>query len=309
MEKSDNFIGLFLFCFFLLSKKLLCGLSIFGTMLARPDRHITYLQKKQNTMKLKVTFLFLSIFSVLALCAQNQDLPFKGGEWLKFKVKYGIFNASEATLSLKEVNYNGEKVFHAVGKGSTTGLARVFFRVDDVYESYFSMKEGEPHHFVRNIYEGGYTKHLKMYFNHHTKKAKIDNIETGASTEIQIPLGIHDVISGFYSLRHRPEIDSIEKGQEIAMDMIFDDDEIFKFKLRFLGKEKIKTKFGMVNTLMFRPLVQDGRVFKEQESLTIWITDDKNKIPVRIKASLRVGALVADLDAFSGLKFPSDLKK
>ncbi|MDO5106454.1 DUF3108 domain-containing protein [Capnocytophaga sp.] len=260
-------------------------------------------------MKRSVLMPFLLLISVLKLQAQNLDLPFKGGEWLKFKVKYGIFNASEATLSLKEVNYNGEKVFHAVGKGSTTGLARVFFRVDDTYESYFDMQEGKPRHFIRDIYEGGYTKHLKMYFNHDAKKTKVDNIETGESTEIQVPVGIHDVISGFYSLRHRPEIENIQSGQEIAMDMIFDDDEIFKFKLKYLGKEKIKTKFGIVSTLKFRPLVQDGRVFKEQESLTIWITDDKNKIPVRVKASLRVGSLVADLDGFNGLKHPTELKK
>lgn len=256
-------------------------------------------------MKRIMIFFFLLAFAKI----QGQELPFKGGEWLKFKVKYGIFNTSEATLHLKEVNYEGEKVFHAVGKGSTTGLARVFFRVDDTYESYFGVEDGTPRHFVRDIYEGGYTKHLKMYFNHVTQRAKIDNIETGGSVEITVPIGIQDVISGFYSLRQHPEIDSIKEGQEVEMDMIFDDDEIFKFKLRYLGKEKIKTKFGSVNTMIFRPLVQDGRVFKEQESLTLWITDDKNKIPVRVKASLRVGSLVADLDAFNGLKYPTELKK
>ncbi|MDO4781918.1 MAG: DUF3108 domain-containing protein [Capnocytophaga felis] len=256
-------------------------------------------------MKQIMTFFFFLAF----VCnMQGQELPFKGGEWLKFKVKYGIFNTSEATLHLKEVDYGGERVFHAVGKGSTTGLARVFFKVDDTYESYFGIKDDAPRHFIRDIYEGGYTKHLKMYFNHNTQKAKIDNIETGASKEIAVPMGIQDVISGFYSLRHRPEIESIQKGQEVEMDMIFDDDEIFKFKLRYLGKERIKTKFGSVNTMIFRPLVQDGRVFKEQESLTLWITDDKNKIPVRVKASLRVGSLVADLDGFNGLKYPTELK-
>ncbi|CEN37041.1 DUF3108 domain-containing protein [Capnocytophaga cynodegmi] len=256
-------------------------------------------------MKRIMIFFFLLAFAKI----QGQELPFKGGEWLKFKVKYGIFNTSEATLHLKEVNYEGEKVFHAVGKGSTTGLARVFFRVDDTYESYFGVEDGTPRHFVRDIYEGGYTKHLKMYFNHVTQRAKIDNIETGGSVEITVPIGIQDVISGFYSLRQHPEIDSIKEGQEVEMNMIFDDDEIFKFKLRYLGKEKIKTKFGSVNTMIFRPLVQDGRVFKEQESLTLWITDDQNKIPVRVKASLRVGSLVADLDAFNGLKYPTELKK
>ena len=259
-------------------------------------------------MRMKFLVAF-TMFFLLNLNAQTENMPYKNGEWLRFKVKYGIFNASEATLSLKETTFNGEKVFHAVGKGQTTGLARIFFKVDDTYESYFSVTDGKPRHFIRDIHEGSYTKHLKMYFNHGNKKVKIDNIENGESTTIDVPFDIQDVISGFYFLRNHPKIDSIQKGEEITMDMIFDDDEIFKFKLRFLGKEKIKTKFGNINTLKFVPLVQDGRVFKEQESITMWISDDKNRIPLKIRASLRVGSLVADLDGYSALKFPSDLKK
>ena len=61
--------------------------------------------------------------------------------------------------------------------------------------------------------------------------------------------------------------------------------------------------------MIFRPLVQTGRVFKEEESLTIWISDDDNKLPVRIKASLLVGSIKADLDSYKGLKFPLKVKK
>ncbi|HSN49326.1 MAG TPA: DUF3108 domain-containing protein, partial [Flavobacterium sp.] len=82
------------------------------------------------------------------------------------------------------------------------------------------------------------------------------------------------------------------------------DDETTKFRLKFLGRENIRTKFGVVQTMVFRPLVQSGRVFKEEESLTIWISDDDNKLPLRIKASLAVGSLKADLEAFKGLKYP-----
>ena len=84
--------------------------------------------------------------------------------------------------------------------------------------------------------------------------------------------------------------------------MLFDDDGIFKFKLKFLGKEVLRTKFGKVECLKFRPLVQSGRVFKEKESVTLWVSNDLNKIPVRIKADLAVGSLKADLDAFNGLR-------
>jgi hypothetical protein len=85
------------------------------------------------------------------------------------------------------------------------------------------------------------------------------------------------------------------------IDMFFDE-ETTKFKLKFIGREDISTKFGTISTMIFRPLVQSGRVFKEEESLTVWISDDDNKLPIRIKASLAVGSLKADLDSFKGLK-------
>ena len=100
----------------------------------------------------KITLFIAFLSSLLApLSAQNQELPFKAGEWLRFKVKYGVFNASIATMSLKEEMYGGEKVYHATGKGATTGLARVFFKVDDTYESYFGITDGKPRLFIRNI--------------------------------------------------------------------------------------------------------------------------------------------------------------
>ena len=76
----------------------------------------------------------------------------------------------------------------------------------------------------------------------------------------------------------------------------------------FAGKEDLKTKFGTVPSMIFRPLVQSGRVFKEEESLTVWISDDENKLPLRIKASLAVGSLKADIDGFKGLKNPFVVK-
>jgi hypothetical protein len=62
---------------------------------------------------------------------------------------------------------------------------------------------------------------------------------------------------------------------------MFYDDETTKFKLKFVGREDITTKFGVVSSMVFKPLVQSGRVFKEQESLTVWISDDNNRLPIR----------------------------
>ena len=254
-------------------------------------------------------FLLLASFLVFSPCFSQNDSAFQDGEYLKFRVRYGVFNASYASLLLKNKVYEGKTVYHALGKGETTGLAKLFFKVDDTYESYFDKNTGKPYFFNRDIYEGGYTKKLNFFFNFDTNNLRIKNLENNEEKNMPIQPDIKDVISTLYYLRNNPKMNSLNKNDEVSMDMIFDDDEVYKFKLKLLGREKVKTHFGTVNTLKFCPLVQDGRVFKEEESITMWITDDKNKVPVKLRAALRVGSLVAELDGFNNLKNETELKK
>ena len=53
---------------------------------------------------------------------------FKTGESLKFRIHYGFFNASYATLKLEEDFVKGKKVFKATAIGRTTGIARFFLK-------------------------------------------------------------------------------------------------------------------------------------------------------------------------------------
>ena len=66
-----------------------------------------------------------------------QEKAFEAGEWFKFRIHYGLVNAGYATLEVREAVLGSKPIFHAVGKGYTTGMSRLFFKVDDTYESYF----------------------------------------------------------------------------------------------------------------------------------------------------------------------------
>lgn len=226
---------------------------------------------------------------------------FEPGEWLKFRIHYGIFNASFATLHLKTDSLNGQRVYHAVGEGKTTGLARAFFKVDDLYESYFSMDSIKPLRFIRKIDEGGYTKDVEIDFDYGDNQAIITDNKHNKTTYVDVHKDIQDLVSASYYLRSNYRVEAYKEGEFLDMDMLFDN-QIFKFRLKYLGKEVLRTKFGKVECLKFRPYVQAGRIFKERESLTLWVSNDYNRIPVRIKADLVVGSLKADLDAFNGLR-------
>ena len=254
----------------------------------------------------KIT-IFVLFLVIVGFGTQKLE-AYDSGEWFKFRVHYGLINAGYATLEIKDAVRNNKKVYHAIGKGYTTGMSRFFFKVDDTYESYFDKITNKPYQFVRKIDEGGYTKNQEGFFNQDVNNVLIKDYKNNKEKTFSVTENIQDIISTFYFLRNHPNVDKLKVGESIVVDMFFDD-ETFKFKLKFIGKEDIKTKFGTVSSMIFRPLVQSGRVFKEEESLTVWISDDENKIPLRIKASLAVGSIKADLDGFKGLKSPFMVKK
>ena len=251
-----------------------------------------------------------AILCLLLLTTFGFDNPkesaFGAGEWFKFRIHYGFVNAGYATLEVKEAILHNEKVFHLIGKGQTTGISRFFFKVDDLYESYIDEKTFVPYQFLRKINEGGYTKNQEGYFTPQQNKIIVKDYKHKTEKTFTIPKNTQDILSAFYYLRNFATIDDIKPGEYIAIDMFFDE-ETTKFKLKFIGRENIKTKFGTVASMIFKPYVFSGRVFKEQESVTVWISDDDNKIPLRIQADLLVGSIKADLESYKGVRFP--LKK
>ncbi|MEC4050162.1 DUF3108 domain-containing protein [Flavobacterium sp. SUN046] len=252
--------------------------------------------------------IVLALF-VLTVSFDVQKTPaFDVGEWFKFRIHYGFVTAGYATLEVKEATRNNKKVFHAIGKGFTTGVSKMFFKVEDNYESYFDKNTGKPFQYVRKIDEGGYTKDQEGFFNQDKNTILVKDYKNKTEKTFNTPENIQDIVSTFYYLRNHPNVDRLKVGESIAIDMFFDD-ETTKFKLKYIGKEDLDTKFGTVPCMIFRPYVQAGRVFKEEESLTVWISDDENKLPLRIKASLAVGSIKADLESFKGLNNPFTIKE
>ena len=88
---------------------------------------------------------------------------------------------------------------------------------------------------------------------------------------------------------------------------MFYDSKNRELALRYLGKEVINTKFGKVECLKLMPATNRSRIFKGEGSITMWLTNDKNKIPIRIQADLLVGSIKADLEKFSGIANPLEI--
>ena len=266
--------------------RIFCSLTVF---------FIFYQINAQNYSGVKAPFI-------------NQSFEaFKTGESLKFRIHYGFFNASYATLNLNEDFVEGKKVFKATAIGRTTGIARFFFKVEDIYETFFDQNLVQPIKSTRNIYEGGYTKNVEINYDYLRNLANINDIKNSRLSSVKIEKNVQDLISTFYFLRNHFDVKKLKQNDFIRINIFFDA-ENYPFRMKFLGYENLKTKFGTINCLKFRPYIESGRVFGDSESLTLWVSNDKNKIPVKIEAGLRIGSIEADLEEFRGLKHPFKIK-
>lgn len=256
-------------------------------------------------MKIILLHLKIILFSINIIFSQNlvtQYEPFKAGESLEYRVHYGIFNASYASLKLSNEGLDPNTLI-ASGYGKTIGLARLFFKVEDYYSSFFNSINVNPIIFKRNIYEGGYTKDLEVYFDANDNKATVNNLKEETVVQVETKENVQDLISSLYYLRKNFSSEKIKIGEFFTINMFYDSKNR-ELSLKYLGKEIINTKFGKIECLKLMPVTNRSRIFKGEGSITLYLSNDKNKIPIRIQADLLVGSIKADLDQFSGIANP-----
>ncbi len=226
---------------------------------------------------------------------------FKVGEKLSYSISYGFIDAGEASLSVTEITKkSGRPVYHAVGIGRTVGMAEWFFKTRDRYESYIDTEAIVPWEFIRDVNEGGYIIKRHLIFDQH--KQKVFDKEAPQKGRFSYEPYAQDMLSAFYYARS-VRTDTLKKGDMISFNMFLDHEQ-FPFKLHYLGKEMVKTEKGKVQCLKLKPSLQEGRIFDENEGMTIYVSDDVNKVPVLIESQLVVGSIKVKLENTENLIRP-----
>ncbi len=218
-------------------------------------------------------------------------------EVLKYQMYYGIINAGEILMTLEPANYNGRPVLHATATGYTTGLADRLFRISNIYESYMDPETGLPVKAIRNISEGNYRFYNEVLYD------RDSNVVISQLSGVhEVPPGIMDMVSVIYKLRDTINFTTLRSGDVLEMDTYFSD-KIYPVKIRYRGTETIRTRKGRFHALKFSPVSEPGRVFKSEDDITVWLSNDRNFVPLRISLNMLVGSVRADLIETNGLKF------
>jgi hypothetical protein len=243
-----------------------------------------------------------------------KNKAFSAGEQLNYKVVYnwGLIwlESAEASFKVSSAMYNNKKCYLLNGSGSTYPKHDWFFKVKDVFETYLDSATFRPLKFRADIYEGSKRdKHTYLFdnaareaytiINHGSSPVKLDTIK-------MFPCTI-DVLTAIYYARNL-DYSHCKINDTIGISVILDG-KMFPLYVRYLGKEKYTSEnLGTYNCIKFRPMLVEGSIFRKGEHMTVWVTDDENKIPLYIETAIIVGSVKVSLNSYKGLRYPEKAK-
>ncbi len=265
-----------------------------------------------------ITVVTLLIFSRPASAQQpvcsDVNTTFKTGELITYDVVYNWgfiwINAGKVEFKVNSKNYMNRPVYYLDAFGTTLKAYDWIFKVRDHYQSIIDSATFKPMWFSRNTYEDGYTVDNTYVYNYSKKQifSKTENTDTPRKLDtIALKPCTQDLLSIIYHARNI-DFTKYKAGDKIPVSLIIDG-KIYDLFIRYHGKEEITTRDK--NTYMchkFTALLVEGTIFNAGEDLTVWVTDDKNHIPVLVEAKILVGSVKAVLTGATGLKSPSILK-
>ena len=243
----------------------------------------------------------------------EEDLAYQAGEHLKFTMHYewGVIDSDVgwATVDLDSLRFNGEDAFLCSVYGQTTRLFDLFFKVREDFRSWFTRDGLRPLKFTRDTREGHYiARNTYAYmWNGADGNSILADVYTSSSGQRHVELPLNECtydLPALFFLARNMDFDKVEPDVRYPMTFAIDDDVYnVYFILRVREKKKVKG-LGTVNTIRFSAKLLAGNVFTGDEDLTVWISDDENRIPVLFEAPILVGTASGRLKEWSGLKHP-----
>lgn len=259
--------------------------------------------------------LFLILFFVYLQDGLAQELPqlpdkkIQPGELLTYKVTYGIFTVGEAKIETNSTIHflNNTPCYKIDITGKTTGALGLVAKVDDKWGAYLNTRNLLPVKSYRIVRENNYKRDEMSFFDHTNKQVRYHryNYNTKSFNEaehLSFQQTVRDLIGGYHYLR-QIDYTHLQAGDTIHMFGFFEN-EFYNFDILYKGKEVIKTQFGKVPALKLVPVMPNNKVFDGENSITLWISDDANRIPLKAEANMFVGKAGCEIIAHENLKQP-----
>ncbi len=257
-------------------------------------------------------FVLLTVVFSAGLNAQcfTSNEVFGNGEQASYTVSYNWgpvwVDAGLVTFSAVSEVRQGKPVWHLRSTGKTFASYDIMFKVRDYYDAWIDPATFKTAEFRRYIYEGGYTLQNTLVFDH-SKGIVLANTKSNNNPmridTLHIKPCTFDMLGAVYYVR-TIDLASMKPEASLPVNVLIDD-SVYQVFIRYAGKEVVENTDGKkYRCLKFHAKMVSGTIFKGEEDVSVWVTDDRNKVPVYIEAHIQIGTIKAYLKETKGLKSP-----
>lgn len=271
-------------------------------------------------MRLKpMTVVALLLAIHITLFAAERKLPFKDGETLTYAVSYRAAlvpntEVAEVVFRTTRTTLDDEAVFHVYANARCYPFFRWFYDLNDTYQVWFDTTSLRPVKFTGNLEEGKYRFVSKYLYNWDSMviNTKYRNLKRPnySFKNMKSSNNSYDALSLFYNLRAKDITADFTAGRNEILELVLED-TIRKVNYKYLGREVKNIKgLGKFKTLKFscQLATSTGESFEDGTEFFLWISDDKNKIPLYIESPIKVGSIRGKLIKYTNLAYPLDSK-
>ena len=235
--------------------------------------------------------------------------PFMPGESLDFKARIGWVKAAEANFGVSELIYqtNDRPTWKVDINARTVGIFDLVSSVRDNWGTFIDTTNYETQQFYRYIKEGRFTRNEIVHFDHASDSATVEKLhkETRAlerTVDFRVSKNVQDMVSSFYYLRAL-DWSNFKIGDIITINVFFDD-KLEPQRVKIVDREVIKTDLGEIKAVVLVPIREKDSLFVEENTVKVWLSDDQNRIPLKVKAKIYVGYLTVDIMRAKNLRHP-----
>ncbi len=224
----------------------------------------------------------LSVAGPVTTVGGRAPVPYRVGEELTYKAKFGALPAGTARMRVEGVELvRGRQAYHVIFM-LDGGIP--FFRVHDRYDSWIDVQTLSSLRHTQQISEGRYkrTTTYEIYPEQGTYRQ-------GDSTHASVAHPLDDG-SFIYAVRTA----GIRVGETLSDDRYFRPDRN-PVVLTGLRQEAVEVGAGVFATTVVRPTIKTNGIFSEHGEAQIWFSEDAHRYPVLLKSKFSKFSLTLEL--------------
>lgn len=249
-----------------------------------------------NMRYFKFILIHLCLATTLGYSQQKEmQLPDYYGEHINYDLNVGFFTIGEVDLDFRGDSIGCDAYVSCFAR--STGLVSFVKDVRYDFDACVDTSLGYTTQSKRIVTEGDFYDYDEVFYDRITRQDSAIAVTEDFDTLI-IPNDVYDILMAFFQFRKNFIAPNMEVGSIVSLKTFFVDKE-WDLNIKYGGKEEVRTDLGTAMCYKFHPQTEVGKYFSTTDDMTMWVTANRHRIPVRFRVELNVATLVIDIQSYT----------